>query len=129
MHDDTTHNFETNILLDDNEHTWSTPVRTYTKPTGSKFPPDEDIELWLTLNAPQSFQQLADLRYVLYHHCTRNEFVVSLVCDETFRLTGLASALDITSNNARKYLLWRLKQLGRKQGWINALPRTKNPRY
>jgi|UPI000485728D hypothetical protein len=129
MHDHTTHNFATSILLDENEHTWSTPLRTYKTPTAPKFPPDEDIELWLKHNAPVSFPQLADIRYALYHHCTRNEFLVAHVSEETFSLTGRHSTLDIVSGNARKYLLWRLRQLGRKKSWINALPKTKNPRY
>jgi hypothetical protein len=32
------------------------------------------------------------------------------------------------SDNARRYLLWKLRLLGRKKNWISALPRTRNPR-
>ena len=129
MEEKTLTNFETKILLDDNDHTWSTPLRTYKTATAPKFPQDEDIELWLQHNAPLSFQQLADLRYALYHHCTRNDFLVAHVSDETFCLKGRHSTLNIVSDNARKYLLWRLRQLGRKKSWINAIPRTESSKY
>ena len=42
-----------------------------------KFPPDKDIELWLKHNAPLTFQQLADIRYSLYHRCSRADFTIA----------------------------------------------------
>src|ERR1700712_4607078 len=87
MQGNTTINFTSTNGLNDREHTWSQAVTTLKKSTEPKFPPDEDIELWLKHDAPTSFQQLADLRYVLYHNCTRNEFLVAHVSDETFSLT------------------------------------------
>jgi hypothetical protein len=92
------------------------------------FPPDEDIELWLKHNAPITFQQLADVRYSLYHHCSRADFIVTNVVDDGFDLTGRHNKLRIASNNARRYLLWRLRLLGQESRWIGAIPQTRKPR-
>jgi hypothetical protein len=92
------------------------------------FPPDEDIELWLKHNAPLTFQHLADIRYSLYHHCSRSDFAIANLNDDQFDLTGRHGTLRIISDNARRYLLWRLRLLGRKKNWISALPQTRNPR-
>lgn len=92
------------------------------------FPPDEDIELWLKHNAPLTFQQLADIRYSLYHHCSRADFTVANINDDQFDLTGRHGTLRVVGDNARRYLLWKLRLLGRKKNWIGALPRTRNPR-
>jgi hypothetical protein len=103
------------------------PKITWSKPT--KFPPDEDIELWLKHNAPLTFQQLADIRYTLYHRCSRADFTVAKTFDDDqFDLIGRHSKLRLISNRARHYLLWKLRRLGRRRKWINALPRTKKPR-
>jgi hypothetical protein len=40
------------------------------------YSPDIDIVLWLTNNAPQSFQEMIDVRYCLYHRCSRAGFTV-----------------------------------------------------
>lgn len=93
-----------------------------------KFPPDEDIELWLKHNAPLTFQQLADIRYSLYHRCSRADFAVMRADDDQFDLTGRHSRLRVINDRARHYLLGELRLLGRKKKWINALPRTKKPR-
>ena len=102
------------------------PAIQWSKPT--KFPPDEDIELWLKHNAPLTFQQLADIRYSLYHRCSRADFTVAQTFDDQFDLIGRHSKLRVISDRARHYLLWKLRRLGRKRKWINALPRTKKPR-
>jgi hypothetical protein len=119
------------ILLTDHEATWfpTTRKQKTKKPGSTKFPPDKDIDLWLKHNAPLSFEQLADIRYALYHHCSRAEFTVSMLADDQFKLTGRHSTLKLINDDARHYLLWRLRLLGRKNKWISALPRTKNPRY
>jgi hypothetical protein len=93
-----------------------------------KFPPDADIEAWLKHNAPLTFQELADVRYCLYHRCSRAGFSVASNTDDQFTLFGRHSALRIINNKARHYLLWKLRLLGRKMGWIGALPETKKPR-
>jgi hypothetical protein len=130
MQDNSISGFIREILLSDNEPTWSpTNGRTTRSKRTPEFLPDKDIDLWLKHNAPLSFEALADIRYALYHHCSRAEFTVSMLADDQFKLTGRHSALNVINDNARKYLLWRLRQLGRKKSWINALPRTKNPRY
>src|SRR5690242_552761 len=72
---------------------------------------DEDIELWLKHNAPLTFEQLSDIRYSLYHCCTRSEFVVVKAGGAEFDLTGRCSKLRVTSNQARHYLLWKLRLL------------------
>ena len=41
-----------------------------------KHRPETDILLWLGGNAPVNFQNLADLRYCLYHRCSRADFTV-----------------------------------------------------
>ena len=71
----------------------------------SKFPPDEDIELWLKHNAPLTFQQLADIRYSLYHRCSRADFGVVRADDDQFDLTGRHSRLRVINDRARHYLL------------------------
>ena len=48
--------------------------------------------------------------------------------DDQFDLIGRHSKLRVISDRARHYLLWKLRRLGRKRKWINALPRTKKPR-
>ena len=113
--------------LHDDGWIWYRPHRN-AKRTKVSFPPDEDIELWLKHNAPLTFQQLADIRYSLYHHCSRVDFTVTNVLDDAFDLTGRRSTLRVVSNNARKYLLWRLRVLGKMKSWIGAIPRTKNSR-
>ena len=116
------------VLPPDKESTWypARPKIEWSKPT--KFPPDEDIELWLKHNAPLTFQQLADIRYSLYHQCSRADFTIAKAIDDQFDLIGRHSKLRVISDRARHYLLWRLRRLGRKRKWINALPRTKKPR-
>ena len=78
-----------------------------------------DIHLWLSKNAPRTVQELQDLRYTLYHRCSRAEFKVSQKQDkDTFVLSGRQSSLHIVSNKARRYLLWRLRILAREEGWV-----------
>jgi hypothetical protein len=128
MTENTTPSFA-DVLPPDEKSTWypTRPAIKWSKPT--KFPPDEDIELWLKHNAPLTFQQLADIRYSLYHQCSRADFTVAkAVGDEQFDLIGRHSKLRVISDRARHYLLWRLRRLGRKRKWINALPRIKKPR-
>lgn len=117
----------TSGLLQDDEPIWHRANRK-TKRATINFPPDEDIEVWLTHNAPLTFQQLADIRYSVYHHCSRTDFTISNVLDDAFDLTGRHSTLQVISNNARKYLLWRLRVLGKTKSWIGAIPRTRKPR-
>ena len=114
------------LCFDDNKITWY-PARGSIKPATLKFPPDENIEVWLTHNAPLTLQQLADIRYSLYHHCSRANFIVANVIGDGFDLTGRHSKLRVVSNNARRYLLWRLRALGKTKSWIGAIPRTRKP--
>jgi hypothetical protein len=82
-------------------------------------PERTDIHLWLSKNAPGNVQELKDVRYTLYHRCSRAEFHVSdKQDDDNFRLTGRSSSLHIVSNKARRYLLWKLRILAREQGWV-----------
>jgi hypothetical protein len=130
MNEKTDPAFTAEIVLSDNEATYFSTTRKQKtkKPTSPKYPPDKDIDLWLSRNAPVMFHELADIRYSLYHHCSRAEFAVANVIDDRFDLTGRYSTLRIVSDRARRYLLWRLRLLGRKENWISALPRTKKPR-
>jgi hypothetical protein len=89
------------------------------------YSPDTNIELWLYNNAPQSFQELIDIRYCLYHRCSRAGFTVARRDRDDFRITGRCGTLHIVSNKARRYLLWQLRILARENGWRGALPGTR----
>lgn len=129
MTENTTSSFAADVLPSDDKSTWHPTTRRKIKPPKPpKFPPDEDIELWLKHNEPQTFQQLADIRYVLYHRCSRSEFSVGRAVGDQFDLIGRRSTLRVVNDEARHYLLWKLRLLGRKKNWISALPRTKKPR-
>jgi hypothetical protein len=127
MNENTATYFTADILPSDDRTPWH-PVRKAIKRDGPPFPTDKDIDLWLKHNAPLSFESLADIRYALYHHCSRAEFAVSMLADSEFSIAGRYSTLTVINDDARHYLLWKLRLLGRKNKWIRALPRTKNPR-
>ena len=124
MHKNTT----SDISYSDTVTTRSPAPRTreIKKPGSPKFPLNKDIDRWLKHNSPITFQQLADIRYALYHLCSRAGFVVLKVFDDQFEITGRQSKLEVINNDARHYLLWRLRVWGRKNNWISALPRTRN---
>lgn len=126
MTENITSPFATDSFHDDG-WIWYRPHRN-AKRTKVSFPPDEDIELWLKHNAPLTFQQLADIRYSLYHHCSRADFTITNVLDDEFDLTGRHSKLRVKSDKARHYLLWKLRLLGKENNWIGALPKTRKPR-
>jgi hypothetical protein len=92
------------------------------------YNPDIDIVLWLTNNAPQSFQEMIDIRYCLYHRCSRAGFTVERQDRDDFRITGRCGTLHIISNKARHFLLWQLRILAREKRWRGALPGTKADR-
>jgi hypothetical protein len=114
------------ILASHDEAVWQPTIRKCKELESSLFP-ELDIDLWLEHNAPTTFQQLADIRYALYHRCSRAGFVIIAVDDRKFRLTGRHSTLLIPGNSSRQHLLRKLYELGRKNKWINALPRTRRP--
>src|SRR5205823_14993444 len=114
----------TDLLLTDNEQAWYPPRPKITKSKPAKFPPNEDIDLWLKHNKPRTFQQLADIRYVPYHRCSRADFTVENASGDQFDLIGRHSTLRIINDAARRYLLWKLRLLGRKRKWFRALPKT-----
>jgi hypothetical protein len=84
------------------------------------FEPDKDITLWLRGNTPRNWQELKDLRYCLYHRCSRADFHIKKSNDDHFTLTGRASSVIIVSNNARRYLLWQLRILAWETGWVGS---------
>jgi hypothetical protein len=88
------------------------------------YRPETDIVLWLTNNAPATFQELVDLRYSLYHRCSRASFSIKRWDKDDFKLTGRHSSLHIVSNQARRFVLWKLRVLARERGWRGALPRS-----
>jgi hypothetical protein len=129
MLEKTLSNFETEPLPSDQDSTSTPSGRTRKRPKGQKYPPDADIDTWLKGNSPHKFQALADIRYCLYHRCSRADFTVTeKFSDDHFMLRGRRSELRIICNNARRYLLWKLRLLGREVGWIGAIPRTRKPR-
>jgi hypothetical protein len=88
------------------------------------YRPDTDIVLWLTHNAPSSFDELIDIRYSLYHRCSRAGYLVKRLNEEEFKLMGRHSTLHIVSNMARRFLLSKLRELAKEKGWMGALPKT-----
>jgi hypothetical protein len=127
MTENTNPTFAPDALFISDDRIWY-PARGTKRPKQPNFSPDEDIEFWLKQNAPITFQQLADIRYVLYHRCSQSEFTVTNVADDRFDLTGKHSKLQIKNDRARHYLLWRLRLLGRSKKWIGALPKAVRPR-
>jgi hypothetical protein len=85
---------------------------------------ETDIVLWLAGNPPENFQDLVDLRYCLYHRCSRAGFTVNRQDKDDVTLTGRHGSLHIVNNKARRYLLWKLRVLARELGWRRALPRS-----
>lgn len=89
------------------------------------FPPELDHDSWLKHNGPLTFQELADVRYALYHRCSRADYAVEKTDKKPFKITGRHGTLVIPNDEVRQHLLWKLRKLGRKNKWINAIPRTK----
>lgn len=108
------------------------PIATAAKSTGSgqppAFPADKDIVLWLSKNAPSNFDELIDIRYSLYHRCNAGGYRVKRLNDEELRITGRNGSLHVISNQARRLLLTKLRELAKEKGWQGALPRTRPAR-
>jgi len=120
MTENITSSFAAEVLPSDDKQWY--PARCKAKQSKPpQFPPGEDIELWLKHNAPLTFQQLADVRYSLYHRCSRADFAVVRADDDQFYLTGRRSRLRVINDRARHYLLGQLRLLGRRKKWISAL--------
>ncbi|TFW53491.1 hypothetical protein CT676_41550 [Bradyrhizobium sp. MOS001] len=90
------------------------------------FAPDKDIILWLSENAPMNFDELIDIRYSLYHRCSRAAYRVKRMNDEELKIVGRQGSLHIVSNQARRFLLTKLRELAKENGWQGALPRLKS---
>lgn len=71
-------------------------------------------------------RRLIDIRYSLYHRCSRAGFVVTRSENDDFHLTGRHNTLHIVSNSARRFLLGKLRELAKEKGWQGALPRSKS---
>lgn len=89
------------------------------------FPPDKDISLWLSKNAPSNFDELIDIRYSLYHRCNSSGYRVKRSNDEEISIVGRHSSLHIVSNQARRLLLTKLRELAKENKWQGALPRNR----
>jgi len=99
----------------------ATPTKQPKQPkTLRGFQPDQDIHLWRRSNAPRDWQELKDLRYCLYHRCSRAGFKIKRSKGDDFTLMGRASLVIIVSNNARRYLLWQLRLLAWQRGWVGS---------
>lgn len=90
------------------------------------YPPGQDIMLWLGKNAPSNFDELIDIRYSLYHRCSRAGYRVKRLNDEELTIAGRQSSLHIVSNQARRLLLTKLRVLAKEKRWQGALPRRKS---
>lgn len=86
------------------------------------FPPDQDIVLWLGKNAPLNFDELIDIRYSLYHRCNGDGYRVKRLNEDELRIAGRNGSLHIISNQARRLLLTKLRELAKQNGWRGALP-------
>jgi len=113
MTENTTSSFVSDDLLLDDKPIWYPTSPKIKGPTPPKFPPDKDIELWLEHNSPLTSQQLADIRYSLYHHCSRADFTVAkAIGDDQFELIGRHSKLRVISNRARHYFIVEIATAG-----------------
>jgi hypothetical protein len=115
----------TNELPDQEKPTLNRAPQARRVGSKKKYQPDTDIVHWLSCNAPTNFQELVDLRYCLYHRCSRSGFTVKRWDIDDFNLTGRHGSLHIINNNARRFLLWQLRLLARERGWQGALPSTR----
>ncbi|MGY3354811.1 hypothetical protein ACVWZK_001474 [Bradyrhizobium sp. GM0.4] len=91
-----------------------------------KFAPATDVCLWLTSNAPLSFEELIDIRYCLYHRCSRAGYKVGSRREDEFELQGRHGRLQVVSDSARRFLLGKLREIAKEKGWQGALPRSKS---
>lgn len=91
-----------------------------------KFAPAADVCLWLSSNAPLSFEELIDIRYCLYHRCSRAGYKVGSRREDEFELEGRHGRLQVVSDSARRLLLSKLRELAKEKGWQGALPRGKS---
>ncbi|MBR0793336.1 hypothetical protein JQ631_30025 [Bradyrhizobium manausense] len=92
------------------------------------FPTDQDIILWLSKNAPSNFDELIEIRYSLYHRCNGGGYRVKRLDDEELRIAGRNGSLHIISNQARRFLLTKLRELAKESGWRGALPKIRPAR-
>jgi hypothetical protein len=82
-----------------------------------------DVIEWLTLNKPQSFDELMDLRKTLYSRKSNfgKYFITqrghTSLGEPKVVLNGPGGAVLILSNKSRHYLLRTLNRLRRTKGW------------
>jgi hypothetical protein len=109
------------ILVEDFDELAAVPVQAQAHPqiapTQGRQRRETDIKTWLESDGPRSRDELKDLRYCLYHRCSRAGYKVNRRSRDYFRITGRQSTLFIISNAARHFLLWRLRKLSRRRGW------------
>jgi hypothetical protein len=70
-----------------------------------------DIHLWLKSNCPRDLPDVTALRQSLYQRRSHGGYIVEVVSDERFKVTGRTSTLLIVSDKARHYLLRQLCKL------------------
>ena len=82
-----------------------------------------DVIEWLSLNKPQCFEELMDLRKTLYSRrsCFGKYFITqrghTKLGEEKFVLNGPGGAVLILSNKCRHYLLRTLNRLRKAKRW------------
>lgn len=118
---------------------WEDPEPTTPRPTPQAILPHEarrlkylkqypnslptDVLEWLSLNKPQSFEELMDLRKTLYSRksCFGTYFITqrghTKHGEEKFVLNGPGGSVLILSNKCRHYLLRTLNRLRRSKRW------------
>ncbi|WP_187387901.1 hypothetical protein [Bradyrhizobium sp.] len=69
-----------------------------------------------------NFDELIDIRYSLYHRCSRAGYRIKRMDDEELKIVGRQGSLHIMSNQARRFLLTKLRELAKEKGWRGALP-------
>jgi len=70
-----------------------------------------DIHLWLKSNRPRDRTHVTALRQSLYQRRSHGGYIVEVVSDDRFKVTGRTSTLLIVSDRARHYLLRQLCKL------------------
>ncbi len=85
-----------------------------------------DISGWLAVNSPDNWDELVNLRYCLYHRCSRAQYKVKRIDGARFIITGPNGSLLIASEDARHFLLFKLRNLAREREWVGGLSRLRN---
>jgi hypothetical protein len=109
---------------------WYRTKRKIQEMEASLFPPELDCDIWLRCNAVNSSEKLADLRYALYHGCSRGAFRISKTDGRHFEIAGEHSTLKVPNDGSRRYLISQLRKLtvrAMRRAWRAGNREARNP--